>query len=83
MVSHILGLNDYCETIMEMAHPNGAKKVCYTHLDIPLTALEDFAEKGKTDPMFKALAEITEAHGGLWCGEAENYLLEHARRLDQ
>ena len=38
---------------------------------------------GKTDPMFKVLAEITEAHGGLWCGEAENYLLEHARRLDQ
>lgn len=58
MVSHILGLNDYRETIMEMAHPNGAKKVCYTHLDIPLTALEDFAEKGKTDPMFKVLAEI-------------------------
>ena len=83
MVSHILGLNDYRETIMAMAHPNGAKKVCYTHLDIPLTALEDFAEKGKTDPMFKVLAEITEAHGGLWCGEAENYLLEHARRLDQ
>lgn len=83
MVSHILGLNDYCKTINAMAHPSGAKKLCYTHLDLPLTALEDFAEKGKTDPMFRKLAEITDAHGGLWCREAEEYLLDNAKKLTE
>ena len=82
MVSHILGLNDYRETIMEMAHPNGAKKVCYTHLDIPLTALEDFAEKGKTDPMFKKLHELTQKTNGLWNKEAEDYLLNTLAKED-
>ena len=42
-----------------------------------LTAIEDFAEKGKTDPFFAELAKIVEKHNGLWSAEAEAYLLEH------
>ena len=44
---------------------------------MPLTAIEDFAELGKTDPFFAGLAEITARHNGLWCAEAEKYLLEN------
>jgi hypothetical protein len=47
---------------------------------MPLVAIDDFAEKGKTDPLFRQLAEITSEHRGLWSPEDEAYLLEHAPR---
>ena len=48
---------------------------------MPLTALADMAELGKTDPMMAKLAEIVEAHNGLWSAEAEKYLLTHAKQI--
>ena len=42
---------------------------------MPLTALTDFRAKGAEDPRFTALADIVDAHNGLWCPEAEEYLL--------
>lgn len=81
IVSHILGLKDVSNAIFEMEHPSGAKKVCYTGLDIPYVAIDDFAELGKESELFKALAEIVERNGGNWCCEAEEYLLANAPRI--
>ena len=81
LVSHILGLNAVSDTLFAMEKPSGAKKVCYNELDLPLIAIADLPELGKTDPMYKALAEIVERNDGLWCSEAEEYLLAHAPRL--
>lgn len=81
LVSHILGLKAVPETIFAMAKPNGAKKVCYTELDIPLVALADFETLGKTDPLYAELDKIVKAHNGIWCAEAEKYLLENAPKL--
>ena len=81
LVSHILGLKAVPEAILGMAKPNGAKKVCYTELDIPLVALSEFEAKGKTEPLYAELDRIVKAHGGLWCKEAEQYLLENAPKL--
>lgn len=81
LVSHILGLNAVSDTLFAMEKPSGAKKVCYNELDLPLIAIADLPELGKTDPMYKVLAEIVERNDGLWCGEAEEYLLAHAPRL--
>lgn len=78
IVSHILGLEPVIDTINAMERPSGAKKVCYPSLDIPLVAIDELAELGKTDPLWAALAEIVERNGGLWCAEAEKYLLENA-----
>ena len=44
---------------------------------MPLTAISDFAEKGKTDPFFAELAEIVSRHNMLWNTEAEKALLAH------
>lgn len=82
LVSHILGLKAVPETIFAMEHPNGLKKVCYTGLDIPLVALDEFEKLGQTDPMYAALDRIVKSHGGLWNTEAEKYLLEHAPKID-
>ena len=43
---------------------------------MPLTAIADFAELGKTDPFFAKLAELVEKTNGLWNAEAEAYLLK-------
>lgn len=83
MVSHILSLNDVPETILAMEHPNGAKKVCYNTLDIPFVAVADFARLGETDPMWAQLDAIVKRNGGLWCAEAESYLLAHAPKKQE
>lgn len=81
IVSHILGLNAVSDTLFAMEKPNGAKKVCYNELDLPLVAIADFAKLGETDPMYRELANIVERNGGQWCAEAEQYLLAHAPRI--
>ena len=81
IVSHILGLNAAVDTVLAMETPNGAKKVCYNHLDLPLIAIDDLPKLGKTNPLYKALADIVAANGGIWCKEAEEYLLEHAPKI--
>ena len=81
LVSHILGLKEVIPAIFGMEKPNGAKKVCYTGLDIPMVALEDFAKLGETDPMYKELDRIIKANDGLWCKQAEEYLLANAPRI--
>ena len=37
LVSHILGLNAAADTLLAMEKPDGAKKVCYNALNLPLT----------------------------------------------
>ena len=81
LVSHILGLNAVSDTLYAMEKPSGAKKVCYNALDLPLIAIADLPGLGKTDPMYAELARIVERNGGLWCAEAEEYLLAKAPRL--
>ena len=81
LISHILGLKALPHTIFDMSNQTGAKKVCYNDIDIPLVAIKDFAELGKTDPLYKELDEIVKRHGGLWCAEAEKYLLANAPEL--
>ena len=75
LITHIGGLNAVIETTLNLPHIPGGKKLIYTHLEMPLTAISDFAEKGKTDPLFAKLAEICDRHQGLWSVEAEEYLL--------
>ena len=49
---------------------------------IPLVALEEFEERGKTDPLFAELDKIVKANGGLWCTEAEEYLLANGPKVN-
>lgn len=81
IVSHILGLNAAAETLFAMEKPSGAKKVCYNELDLPLIAIADLEELGKTNELYRQLDLIVKKNGGMWCTEAESYLLTHAPRL--
>ena len=46
-------------------------------VNMPLIALTDLREMGEKDDRYTALADIVDAHKGLWCPEAEEYLLAH------
>ena len=75
MITHIGGLNCAGETTLHLPQIPGGKKLIYTHLDMPLTAIEDFATKAAEDERFGTLDTIVKGNGGLWCAEAEKYLL--------
>ena len=76
LVSHVGGLNAVPEATMHLPEIHGSKKLIYTGVEMPLTAIADFAELGKTDPFYAKLDEFCKAHNGLWNAEAEKYLLE-------
>ena len=75
MVTHIGGLDSAAETTLNLPKIPGGKKLIYTHLSMPLTALTDFREKGKEDARYNELADILDRNNGLWNPEAEEYLL--------
>ncbi|PWM43987.1 MAG: L-sorbose 1-phosphate reductase [Clostridiales bacterium] len=81
MITHIGGLNAVIETTLNLPKIPGGKKLIYTNIDLPLTAITDFAKAGETDPMFKKLDEIVSANNGLWCIEAEKFLLANAKSI--
>jgi threonine dehydrogenase-like Zn-dependent dehydrogenase len=76
MITHIGGLNAVIETTLNLSKIPGGKKLIYTHIDMPLTAIDDFEKLGQTDDLFKSLANIVKKNNGLWCYEAEKFLLE-------
>ena len=50
MVTHVGGLDCCAETTLNLPNIPGGKKLIYTHINMPLTAIDDFAEKGRGDP---------------------------------
>ena len=75
LVTHIGGLDAAKETTLNLPSIPGGKKLIYTHVEMPLTAIEDFGRLGETDPRFAKLDEICKANNGLWCKAAEDYVL--------
>lgn len=81
MITHVGGLDSAAQATLNLPKIPGGKKLIYTNISMELTAIADFAKKGETDPFFKTLAEIVGRHNGLWCEEAEKYLLAHAKPI--
>ena len=81
MITHVGGLDSAAQATFDMLKIPGGKRLVYTHVNMPMTAIEDFAEKGKTDPFYAELDRICSANNGLWCKEAEDYLLANAPKV--
>ena len=77
MVTHIGGIDAAIDTTLNLPTLKGGKKLIYTHINMPLTAIIDFPELSKTDARFSTLSKLVEEHNGLWCAEAEEYLLNN------
>ena len=77
MITHIGGIDAAIDTTVHLPQIPGGKKLIYTHIDLPLTAISDFAALGETDGRFKMLDILVKQNNGLWSAEAEAYLLAH------
>lgn len=78
MITHVGGLNAVVETTLNLPNIPGGKKLIYTTVDMPLTAIADLPELGKSDPFMAGLSKIVEGHNGLWNADAERYVLDNA-----
>jgi threonine dehydrogenase-like Zn-dependent dehydrogenase len=81
MITHVGGLDAVIPTTLNLPKIPGGKKLVYTHKKAELVAIDDFAEKGKTDPLYAELDAICKKHDGLWSREAEDYFLAHAENI--
>ena len=81
MITHVGGLDSVAQTTLNLPKIPGGKKLAYTNISMPMTAISDFAKLGESDPMFAKLDEIVKANNGLWCTEAEKYLLANAKAI--
>jgi threonine dehydrogenase-like Zn-dependent dehydrogenase len=81
MITHVGGLDAIADSTLNLPKIPGGKKLMYTQISMPLTAISDFKALGAADPVFAKLADITEANNGLWCYEAEKYLLANAKPI--
>ena len=77
MITHIGGMDAAIDTTVHLPQIPGGKKLIYTHIDLPLTAIADFSALGETDDRFKTLDTLVKQNNGLWSSEAEAYLLEN------
>ena len=75
MVTHVGGLNAAVEATLNLPNIPGGKKLIYTHVEMPLIAIDEMEEIGKKDPKLAKLAEIIKDNNGLWSVEAEKYLI--------
>ncbi len=76
MITHVGGLDAVIETTLHLPEIPGGKKLIYTGIQMPLTALADLEKQ--SDPFSQDLAAIVKRHNGLWSPDAEKYLLANA-----
>ena len=81
MITHIGGLDAVADTVINLPHIKGGKKLIYTNKSMPLVAIDDFEKLGQTDKFYADLAEIMKRSNNLWCAEAERYVLENAKDI--
>jgi hypothetical protein len=81
LVTHIGGLDAVIDTTLNLPKIPGGKKLIYTGISLPLTAISDFEETGKTNPLFKELGKLTKITKGLWNADAEKHLLANAQEI--
>ncbi len=77
MITHIGGIDAAIDTTVNLPNIPGGKKLIYTHIELPLTALTDFEKLGETDKRFNVLDKLVKTNNGLWCKDAEEYLLNN------
>ena len=77
MITHVGGIDAVIDTTLRLPQIKGGKKLIYTGIEMPLTAIADFAEIGKQDPFFAELDAVCKKHNNLWNTEAEKMLLAH------
>lgn len=78
IATHIMGLNDVCDSIIKIPELPGRKKIIYSQKNFPITNISEFS---KENEFYKMLSELVNKHDGLWNVEAEQYFLKNAQDI--
>jgi L-sorbose 1-phosphate reductase len=81
MITHIGGLDAVVDTTINLPQITGGKKLIYTNISMPLTAISALGELGKQDPFYAGLHKIVSKNDFIWSLEAEKYLLANAKPI--
>jgi threonine dehydrogenase-like Zn-dependent dehydrogenase len=81
MITHVGGLDAAIDTVINLDKIPGGKKLIYNFISMPLVALSDLEELGKENELYRELGKIVKDNNGMWCAEAEKYLLANAKAL--
>jgi L-sorbose 1-phosphate reductase len=81
MITHIGGLDSVVDTTLNLPQITGGKKLIYTNISMPLTAISMLGELGKKDPFYAGLHKIVAKNDFIWSLEAETYLLANAKPI--
>ena len=74
MMNHIGGVEATIEATVNFPKIPGGKKLIYTHIKLPLTALANFEKLSEDDERFKVLDKLVKENNGLGCNERWNIL---------
>lgn len=77
IATHVMGLNDVCDSIMQLPTLPGGKKIVYSQKNYPITDVNSFG----AGAMEEKLKEIVKKHNGLWSAEAERCFLENCPEI--
>ena len=77
MVTHVGGLDSAADSTINLPNIPGGKKLIYTQVNMPLTAIDDFRKLSEGNELFGLLADVCDKHNGLWSTEAEKTLLNY------
>ncbi len=75
MITHVGGLQAAPDTILNQLDIPGGKKLIYPHIDLPLTAIDNFMSLADRDPFYADLDAILKQNNYVWNEEAEKALL--------
>jgi threonine dehydrogenase-like Zn-dependent dehydrogenase len=78
MITHVGGLDAVIDTTLRLPRIPGGKKLIYTNVSMPLTALTDLEKLGEVNAFYKGLHEIVAANNYIWNIQAERYLLANS-----
>lgn len=78
IATHIMGLNQVCDSILNLPNMPGGKKIVYSGKKFPVADVSGF---GKDTEFEQTLQKLVTKHDGLWNAEAEKYFLEHAEDI--
>ncbi len=84
MITHIGGLDACASTTLNLPNIKGGKKLIYTHVELPLSAIEDFGKLAvehagtAMGALYADLDKLCKDAGDLWCPAAEKRLFKYA-----
>ncbi|HZY25125.1 MAG TPA: zinc-binding dehydrogenase [Bacteroidales bacterium] len=81
MITHVGGLDSVVETTLNLPQIPGGKKLIYTNISMPLTAISNLEELGQKDSFYSGLNDIVSKNDYIWSIEAEKYLLANAKPI--